>query len=257
MEEVPLVFDPLESRGFGRSATGPGRLKVWNVKTGRLKYNLDGHSLASAVAFSSDGTLLASAGRWSGHDDGTGVIIWNALTGKKLTTILQEANAGTHAVVFSPTNKLVAIGSRQYDKENDTYTTAVSLTYALSGITQWKRTFPRWANPKAFSPDGKMVVVLCGGQSIQFIKTETGEVLHEIKSADFLPATPRQGSQWIDFAITPIGTRLAIGGVDKERKGSVEIWDLAGPGPAANPAPAKPGENPSGRQSTNERQGKQ
>ena len=155
MEEVPLVFDPLESRGFGRSATGPGRLKVWNVKTGRLKYNLDGHSLASAVAFSSDGTLLASAGRWSGHDDGTGVIIWNALTGKKLTTILQEANAGTHAVVFSPTNKLVAIGSRQYDKENDTYTTAVSLTYALSGITQWKRTFPGWANPKAFSPMAK------------------------------------------------------------------------------------------------------
>ncbi|MBC7852208.1 MAG: hypothetical protein IAF94_02135, partial [Pirellulaceae bacterium] len=183
--------------------------------------------------------------------------IWNDQTGKKVTTILQEANSGTHAVAFSPTNKLVAIGSRQYDKENDTYTTSVSVAYALSGITEWKQTIPGWANPKAFSPDGKMVVVLCGGESIRFIKTETGEVQHEIKCAAFLPATPRQGSQWIDFAITPTGPRLAIGGVDKERKGTVEIWDLAGPDAAANPTAVKGGANPDGKQSTSENREKQ
>jgi len=248
-EEVPLVFDAIERGGLGRSATGPGRLKVWEVKTGTLKHDLVGHSHADAVSFSADGTLLASSGRWGGdRDNGTGVIIWNALTGKQVSTILQEANSGTHAVVFSPTNKLVAIGSRHYDKENDTYTTAVSVAYALSGITEWKQTIPGWANPKAFSPDGKSVVVLCGGQSIRFIKTETGEVQHEIKSADFLPATPRQGSQWFDFAITPTDPRLAIGGVDKEGKVSVEIWDLGGLGSAASSAPAKDGEKQDGKQ---------
>jgi hypothetical protein len=140
-------------------------------------------------------------------------------------------------VDISPTNKLVAIGSRQYDKENDTYTTSVSVAYALSGITEWKQTFPGWANPKAFTPDGKSVVVLCGGESIRFIKTDTGEVQHEIKCADFLPATPRQGAQWTDFAIAKEGTRLVIGGVDKERKGSVEIWSLEGVGATVKPAP--------------------
>ena len=244
-EDVPLVFDKIERGGL--KVTGPGRLKVWEVKTGTLLHDLVGHSHADAVSFSEDGTLLASSGRWSGADHGTGVIIWNALTGKKVSTLLQEANAGTHAVVFSPTSKLVAIGSRQYDKENDTYTTAVSVAYALSGITEWKRTFPGWANPKAFSPDGKTVVVLCGEQSIRFIKTATGEVQHEIKCADFLPATPRQGAQWFDFAITPTGPRLAIGGVDKERKGSVEIWDVGGSGAATNSAPAKDGENQEGK----------
>jgi hypothetical protein len=242
----------MERGGLRRSVTGPGRLKVWEAKTGALKHDLVGHSHADAVSFSPDGNLLASAGRWSGADPGTGVIIWNTQTGKKLTTLLQEANAGTHMVVFSPTSKRVAIGSRQYDKENDTYTTSVSVAYALSGITEWKQTFPGWANPKAFSPDGKMVVTLCGGESIRFIKTETGEVQHEIKCADFLPATPRQGSQWFDFAITPTGPRLAIGGVDKEQKGSVEIWDLQGLG-AAQSAPAKEGGRNDGKQSTNER----
>src|SRR4029079_8367397 len=97
----------------------------------------------------------------------------------------------------------------------------------------------------------KMVVTLCGGESIRFIKTETGEVQHEIKCADFLTATPRQGAQWTDFAITPTGPRLAIGGVDKERKGSVEIWDLQGLG-AAKSAPAKEGEGKDGKRGTNE-----
>ncbi|MFN0018965.1 MAG: protein kinase domain-containing protein [Pirellulaceae bacterium] len=217
-------------RRLGRLVTGPGRLKVWDVKTGVLKHDLAGHSHVEAVSFSADGNLLASAGRWEdASEHGNGVIIWNSQTGKSTSKIVIEANSGTHAVVFSPTNKLVAIGSRHYDKENDTYTTSVSVVYALSGITEWRQTFPGWANPKGFSPDGKSVLTLCNGETIRFIKTETGEVQHEINVAGFLPANPRQGAQWSDFAIAPLGHQLAIAGVDKERKGSVEIWDLGGP----------------------------
>lgn len=227
-DDFPL---DLIERG-GLPSTGPGRLKVWDVKTGKLIHDLPGHSHAEAVSFSPDGNLLASAGRWSGHEHGTGVIIWNVQTGKKLNTLLQQANAGTHAVTFSPTNKLVAVASRRYDKENDTYTTSLSLVYAMSGITEWTQTIPGFANPK-FAPDGKTVVVLCGGHSIKFIETATGRTKHEIKSADFLPANPRQGSQWFDFAITQIGrTRLVIGGADKDRKGVIELWDLEGSNPS-------------------------
>jgi uncharacterized protein (TIGR03067 family) len=227
-------------RRLGRLVTGPGRLKVWEVKTGVLKHDLVGHSHVEAVSFSADGNLLASAGRWEdASEHGNGVIIWNSQTGKTTSKIVIEANRGTHAVVFSPTNKLVAIGSQHYDKENDTYTTSLSVAYALSGITEWSQTFPGWANPKGFSPDGKSVLALCGGESIRFIKTETGEVQHEIKVAGFLPANPRQGPQWNDFAIAPLGHQLAIAGVDKERKGTIEIWNLSEPEATAKPAPKK------------------
>jgi WD40 repeat protein len=230
--------------------TGPGRLKVWEVKTGTLKHDLVGHSHAHAVSFSTDGNLLASAGRW-GERAVTGVIIWNPHTGAKIRTIRTNANGGTHAVAFSPNRKLVVIGSRNFDKENDTSTTTVSLAYALSGITVWQRTIPGWANPKAFSPDGRSVAVLCGGQSIRFFEVETGVMMHEIRSADYA-----KGGRWHDFAIAPQGHILAIGGVDSERKGSVELWDFLwdfdGPGPPASSAPAKDAEHSDGKQGTKE-----
>jgi hypothetical protein len=179
--------------------------------------------------------LLASAGSWlTVREHGTGVIIWNARTGTKIRTMTKEANGGTHAVVFSPNSKLVVIGSRTFDKDNDTSTTAVSLAHALTGLMEWQHTVPGWANPKAFSPDGKSAAVLCGGRSIRFFDTETGEVKHEIRSAD----SPQSG-QWNDFAITPQGHQLAIAGVDNERKGSVELWDFDNDGIAANSAAVK------------------
>jgi len=220
------VFESVERSG--RLGTGPGRLKVWEVTTGTLQHDLLGHSHANAVAFSADGNLLASAGSWEdGRANGTGVIIWNPHTGTKIRAITTEANGGTHAVVFSPKSELVVIGSRHFDKENDTSTTAVSLTYALSGITEWRQTVPGWAKPAAFSPNGKSVVVLCGGQSIRFLDAETGALKHEVRSADF-----PQGGRWSDVAIAPQGHRLAIGGVTKDKQGCVETWDFK-EGPAA------------------------
>ena len=209
---------------LGELATGAGRLKVWEVKTGTLKRDLAGHSHAIAVAFSPDGNLLASAGNWlSDRDHGTGVIVWNSQTGKETRTIATDANGGTHSVAFSPNSKLVAFGSVRFDKDNDTSASAVSLTHVLSGITEWQQTIPGWARPKAFTPDGKSVAVLCGGQSIRFLDTATGTVKHEIRATDF-----PQGGRWNDFAITPDGDTLALGGIDAQKRGFVEVWALDG-----------------------------
>jgi WD40 repeat protein len=80
---------------LGRRATGPGRLKVWDVGTAELKHDLVGHSHANAAAFSPDGKLLASAGNWQGASDwGTGVVIWNPRIGKKIRSLETEANGG-------------------------------------------------------------------------------------------------------------------------------------------------------------------
>jgi serine/threonine-protein kinase len=223
--DVPLVVEKI--RRLTLSTTGPGRLKVWEVKTGALKYDLAGHDKhAEAVSFSADGSLLASAGSWNtDREHGTGVIVWDLKTGNRISTLLQTAglegsNGGTHAVAFSPTGKSVVIGSRAFDNENSTSSTIIRLAYAVTGVTQWQQKVTGWANPKAFSPDGKSVAVLCGKESIRFFDTETGTLKHEMKSGV---------DRWNDFAIAAQGNMLVIGGTDAQKRGLVTVWDLEEP----------------------------
>lgn len=226
-------FDGLERLGF--RATGPGRLKLWDVQTGALKHDLEGHNdHAYAVAFSPDGRWLASAGRWHKEGDalGNGVILWNPHTGVQVHRLIRTtANAGARAMVFSPDSKLLAFGTQRFGEGASTG--GVSLVHVSTGIVEWLQTVPGWAKPVAFAPDGKSVAVLCGGRSIRFLETEAGRVVDEIQAAD----SP-QGRRWVDFMITPQGEKLAIGCVDSERRGSVEVWDLRGLSAAFHSAPA-------------------
>ena len=119
------------------------------------------------------------------------------------------------------------------DDAKDHSTGGVSLVHVSSGVEEWLVTVPGWASPVAFSPDGKTVAVLCGGQSIRFLETATGTVKHEIR-----PADTGQGVRWDAFAMPPQGHMLAIGGVNKERKGSVEVWSTQDQAPKNPPAAA-------------------
>ncbi len=240
-------FDGVRREGFRR--TGPGRLKLWDVETGTLKHDLPGHNdQAYAVAFSPDGQLLASAGRWMTENDlfGNGVLIWNPNTGEQIHSLIRTtADAGARAIAFSPDSKMLAMGTQRFgDGPPDSPSTGgVSLIHVSSGIEEWLVTVPGWASPLAFTPDGKSVAVLCGGQSIRFLETETGKLKHEIRPAD----SPR-GVRWNDLALPLQGQILAVGGVDKERKGSVEVFstrngDDANPPAAAAPATSTPGES--------------
>ena len=161
---------------MGFRSTGPGRLKLWDVQTGALKHDLAGHNdQAYAVAFSPDGKWLASAGRWHGKREtfGNGVILWNAQTGEQIHSLIRTtASGGTRAIAFSPDSKLLALGTQRFDdsKAENSSTGGVSLVHVSSGIEEWLVTVPGWAKPVAFSPDGKIVAVLCGGRSIRFWK---------------------------------------------------------------------------------------
>ncbi len=240
--DFSIRFDPVASARTNVKTTGPGRLKVWEVKTGTLKHDLAGHSRANAAAFSPDGNSLASVGRWrTKQKSGHGAIIWNPHTGARISTISANADGSEWSVAFSPDSKLVAIGSQRFfDKDGfrDASSGAVTLTPVSSGVTRWLQAVPGTASSLAFLPNGKSVVVSCGGRSIRFLETKAGEVRHEILSAD-----SRQGERWTDFAIAPQAHMLAIGGLDKERKGIVQLWEFDGPGTAANSAPVKNGEN--------------
>jgi WD40 repeat protein len=220
----------------GLRVTGPGRLKVWEVPTGKLKHDLEGHNdHAYAVAFSPDGQLLASAGRWANQGDlfGNGVIVWNPHTGKGIHSLIRTtADGGIRSISFSPDSKRLAIGTQRFD--GDSSTGGVSLVRASSGVEEWLVTVPGYAKPVAFSPDGTTVAVLCGGRSIWFLDVATGTMNHEIR-----PGEPEE-VRWRDLAVAPLSQMLAIGGVDKERRGSVEVWSTRVSENANLPAAASP-----------------
>ena len=219
--EFADVFDGIEN--LGRSGAGPGRLKVWDMKAGAVKHDLAEHSQAFGIDFAAGGELLVSTGRFEDGGRGNGLLVWDATSGKQTLTIAIDANGGTHAVVFSPTKKLVAIGSRHFDKENDTSSSTISVAYPLSGVTEWQRVISGYATPIGFSPDGKTVLILCGGKSIQFVNVETGAVEREIQATD----SPHS-VKWNDSAVATQGGKLVIGGADKDEKGSVDVFDLGG-----------------------------
>ena len=218
------VFD--KSELLDERITGPGRLKIWDVKTETLKHDLIGHRDAGAVAFSPDGTLLASAGSWlSDEETGTGAVIWDARTFTKLRTVSIEANGGTESVAFSPDGKLMAISSGHFDKDKVSHPGAsiISLANVASGMVQWRQTLSGSANPVAFQQGG--VLVLCDGQSMACLELKTGEYLFEIhRSAD-----PRDGGRWNDFVIVKQGRMEVTGGEDSDRRGTVRILDPDGP----------------------------
>jgi hypothetical protein len=76
----------------------------------------------------------------------------------------------------------------------------------------------------AFTPDGKTVAVLCGGQSIRFFETQTGAMPHQVA-----PGDNPEGGSWTVFTITAQGLRLVIGGVNNAGKGTVEFWGFDRP----------------------------
>jgi WD40 repeat protein len=237
-EDFSDIFDGLERAR--ELSTGPGRLKVWEVKTGTLKHDLVGHSHAHSVSFSPEGSLLASAGRWlSDGRSRTGVILWDAQTGTRLRTILTEANGGAHCVAFSPDGKRLAISSLHFDVDqaNDAGKGAITVAYAASGVVEWRRTFSGLAKPVGFFAADPCLLALYGGE-MWFLDTETGETLMAMA-----PQSADEGARWNDFVIAKRGHVLAIGGVDNERKGSVVVWDFSGPDTAANPTPVKDAED--------------
>jgi WD40 repeat protein len=231
---------------LGRRSTGPGRLKVWDVQAGTLKHDLVGHNNhANAVAFSPDGQLLASAGRWLKHEDwGEGVILWNPRTGERTDLIRTRTNGGTQAIAFSPDSRLLAICTQRHFEGPDSSTGGVCLVHVSTAIEKWLVPVPGWAKRVAFSPDGKSVAVLCGG-SVRFLDIETGTMRHEIRPDD------SQDVRWDDFAIAPQGHTLAIGAVDNKRQRnaqrevSAEVWST-GHSDNTN-APAKTSKKTDGR----------
>ena len=141
-------------------------VKVWDLATRREVHTLEGHTgLVNGVAFSRDGTRIASAGA-----DQT-VKVWDAATGRERLT-LRGHTGGVNGVAFSPDGSRIASASGDYSegpgevKVWDAATGRERLT--LKGHTQ------RVAGV-AFSPDGSRVASSSWDGTVKVWDAATGQ----------------------------------------------------------------------------------
>jgi WD40 repeat protein/serine/threonine protein kinase len=193
LDEVPPDLRNWEWRYLKRTCTGG-------------IFTLYGHiGSVSSVAFSADGTVLASS-----CSDKT-VKIWDARTGQEIRTLKGHAQ-GVTSVTFSPDGALLASGSIDNTVKLWNARTGKEIR-ALKGHT-------REVTSVAFSPDGAHLASGSGDNSVKVWDPRTGQELRTLKG---------HTSVLNDVTFSPDGTRLAscshsLKGL--RRGGELKVWDV-------------------------------
>jgi WD40 repeat protein len=185
---------------FPSQPTNPrqGEVIVWDAQTGQLLLAFQrGRDCINSVAFSPDGTRLASASQ-----DGT-VRICDATTGKELLSLTGHTD-WVSCVAYSPDGRWLA--SSSYDR-------SVKVWDAATGkqIHDFKGHSPIFQRV-AFSPDGRRLAAGDANQSVKVWDVWTGqEVLTLQGHTNYVTSV----------AFSPDGRRLASSSHDN----TLRVWD--------------------------------
>jgi WD40 repeat protein len=187
-------------------SSGDHTIKLRDVATGRLIRTLAAHAEGvRGVAFSPDGTLLASAGGVSIGSGDVNVKLWDVATGSVVRTFGPPDGQESWCVAFSPDGTLLAVGSG-FDVL--VYRVAdASLVDTLTGHS-W------YVFAVGFSPDGTLLASASGDRTARLWRVSTGALVHELTGHSFFLSS---------LAFSPDGTRLATGSWDQ----SVRVWDVS------------------------------
>jgi WD40 repeat protein len=175
-----------------------GRVYLWRADRLTPPRILPLSARADALAFSSDGKMLATGSR-----DGV-VRLWDVRTAREIDT-LRGLGSGVRAVAFSPKGSLVLAGSDR--GETRVWTTRGELRSVLrghrAGITS-----------AAFAPDGKSVVTTSGYAWARLWNAQTGRILHTLRGH-------KDGINASSFSSD--GRLVATASLDHD----VRIWNVA------------------------------
>ncbi len=138
-----------DSRRIAGYESAPGIL-IWNAADGRLAVPpLRPKRWESALAFSPDGTVLASGGQ-----DGS-IVLWSTATGQPIGSPLSVHRSKIFGLAFSPDGKILASGSEDRTVVLWDVKTGTALGPPLAGHDKWPLGSDSWGLSVAFSPDGR------------------------------------------------------------------------------------------------------
>ncbi|MDH6098149.1 hypothetical protein NWP21_04690 [Anabaenopsis sp. FSS-46] len=204
--------DDVNSVGFSpdgqtlASRSGDKTIKLWDVRTGKLRHTLTGHSHSvnyvgfspDSVGFSPDGQTLAS-----GSVDYT-IKLWDVNTGKVRHTLTGHSNS-VWSVGFSPDGQTLASGSEDYTIKLWDMNTG-KVRHTLTGHSSV-------VDSVAFSPDGQTLASGSWDKTIKLWDVTTGKELHTLTGH----------SDWVrSVGFSPDGQTLASGSDDK----TIKLWDV-------------------------------
>ncbi len=187
----------------GRSIAAGGSnctLRVWDARSGKLRFSAPTASSIQEVQFSRDGKRVACVS--------LGVGLWDVETGREL--LGEEGHIGSiGAIAISPEgDRVVTAGNEGTVRAWNTAT----------GAQRWVSPIPRggdWPADVAISPDGKSVAVAGCSGIVRVLDAATGREIRRM---------PELGGTAFRVAYSPDGQLLAALG----RNSTVHLWDATG-----------------------------
>jgi WD40 repeat protein len=184
----------------GAACLGPGAVRLWDARTGRLLRRLgDPVEQVMAVALSPDGRRVAGGG---GNKGGSGVVrLWDTATGAEVWS-RQDHTAEVLAIAYAPDGSLVTAAADGLVRLRDPDTGAVRQT--LAG-------HPGGATSLAFSADGTQLACGEGHGAVRLWDARTGRVLRtcKMRGAQAANAAGEPGRRFLtSLALTPDGRTL-------------------------------------------------
>jgi WD40 repeat protein len=257
-----LAFSPdgslLVSSSLFEKGIKPGTVKVWAVKTGKLKQTIPAPAkmrALAAIAFSPDGKQLAIGGGVLYHGD---VALYDLQAGKVVWVKMDIASTSSVGVAFAPDGKTLATTG---DAGSSKPPVVKLWNVATGELRNSLKGHQHGVGPVAFAPDGKVLatggwdgeIILWEKQTgqmrgkLQGPKEDKGEpalvralafapdskqlasataskvCLWDVDKGKIFRELPNKKGRLLSLAFSPDGKRLAVGNFGEP---AVRVWDV-------------------------------